>query len=111
MAAVIMLLVIIYAASPSIFNLVSTLDRDISGSGRNAKLLNGNAMRIEDWNEDEYDSDEDNRVTVIDVSQSEQTEPSKPKRKYSKPNNLMLMSVDDEVDNDHSQFDYQQSNE
>ena len=71
MVAAILLLLVIYAVSPSIFSLVSSLDQDISGGGRNAKLLNGGGMRIEDWNEDEYDSDEDKGVTLIDISQSE----------------------------------------
>ena len=111
----IVLLLIIYLMSPSIFNLVSSLDQDIFG--RRQKLLNGsdnaNVMRIDNGFGDEYETDEDN-ITMIDISKPVQntTMPNKPKRKYKNGSNLMLMSVDDQMGNrDEPEYDYQQSNQ
>merc|ERR1712129_532513 len=102
----IVLLLIIYMISPSIFNLVSSLDQDMFG-GRKQKLLNGNG------DGDEYETDEDN-ITMIDISKPVEnvTMPNQPKRKYKNSNNLMLMSVDDQLgDKDDAQYDYQKSNQ
>eukprot|EP01084_Bolivina_argentea_P008524 15946_1 len=85
----IILLILIYMLSPSIFNLISSLDENIE--------IN----------------------TIIDVSQPVENPsmPKKgPKRKYSNSNNLVLMSVDEQISDpivnfhhDDAQYDYQQA--
>ena len=108
--ALIVLLLIIYVLSPSIFNLVSSLDQNIYG-GRKQKLLNGGSSKGMIINNDEYESEEDDEsnITVIDISKPVQnpTMPKKPQRKYSASTskNLIMMSIDDEPE-----YDYQQSN-
>jgi len=127
--ALIVALIMIYTLSPSIFNLVSTLDQDSMlfashhhhhANSKKQKLLNVDDVvdgdnddergiklsmhtHTEDDYVDEYDSDEeDTQITVIDISQPVQnpTMPKKPKRKYSNNHNLMLMSVDEQIDDD-----------
>lgn len=112
---IIVLLLIIYISSPSIFNLVSALDQDIF-ENRKQKLLknggkrDGTMILNVNGNDDEYESEEDDetQITVIDISQPVEnpTMPKKPKRKYSNSNNLMMMSIDDDPE-----YDYQQSNQ
>ena len=92
-------------AAPSIFNLISALDQDIFGNKKQELLLNGDTF-VDEEDNDEYESDEDRHITVIDISQNVQnpTMPNKPKRKYSNSNNLMLMSVDDHAFNDEPEY-------
>ena len=97
----VLVLIVIYLASPSIFNLVSSLDQDIFGRQllyHNNNNINGggNNLILYDMS-DEYESDEDN-ITVIDISKPVTNQQPKPKKRFRDNNNLMLLSVDDELD-------------